>query len=228
PEPDHIAEFPTDTLSWVDSQVVNGIGYYYWATCVYSDPDGESAYSNMASATAQGPTGSLGGTVTDIYTGHDLKDIVVVIFGLGVTAVTDNIGYYYFEEVPVGAVPLQVDVDPYIIFSDTVTVQESMYTEFDIGLIRSFSPGMTVIPTPFTPNGDGVNDMASFVWPSAQGAVIDLVVLNIEGVPVRNISNAEPVWDGCDNMGASLPSGVYIFHASAPAGEVTGTVCVAR
>lgn len=228
PEPDHVAEFSTDTLFWVDSQVVNGIGYYYWATCVYSDPDGESTYSNMASATAQGPTGSLGGTVTDVYTGHDLKDIVVAIFGLGVTAVTDNIGYYYFEEVPVGAIPLQVDVEHYIVFSDTVTVQESMYTEFDIGLIRSFSPGMTVLPTPFTPNGDGVNDMASFVWPSAQGAVINLVVLNIEGVPVRNISNAEPVWDGRDNTGASVPSGVYIFHASAPAGEVTGTVCVAR
>lgn len=228
PEPDHIAEFSTDTVSWVDSQVVNGIGYYYWATCIYRDPDGESTYSNMASATAQGPTGSLGGTVTDVYTGHDLKDIIVAIQGLGVTAVTDNIGYYYFEEVPVGAVPLQVDTEPYILFSDTVMVQEDMFTEFDIGLVRSFSPGMTVIPTPFTPNGDGVNDTASFVWLAAQGALIDLVVLNVEGVPVRNISSAEPVWNGCDNTGASVPSGIYIFHASAPQGEVTGTVCVAR
>ena len=228
PEPDHIAEFSTDTVSWVDSQVVNGIGYYYWATCVYSDPDGESQYSNMASATAQGPTGSLGGTVTDVYTGQNLKDVVVSIFGLGVTAISDNTGYYYFEEVPVGAVPLEIDQEPYILFSDTAIVDEELYTVFDIGLIRNFSLGMTVIPTPFTPNGDGINDIASFVWLAAGDATVNLVILNIEGVPVRNISSAEPVWNGCDNTGSPVPSGVYIFYASAPVGEVTGTVCVAR
>ncbi len=228
PEPDPIAEFSTDTVSWADSQVVNGIGYYYWATCVYSDPDGESQYSNMASATAQGPSGSLGGIVTDVYTGRDLEDIVVSILGLGITSVTDNTGYYYFEEVPVGNVPVYVDQDPYAVFSDTAMVEEDLYTEFDISLLRSFSPGMTVIPTPFTPNGDGINDAASFVWPAAEDAAITLVILNIEGVPVRNITGTEPVWDGRDNAGNSVPSGVYIFHASASAGEVTGTVCVAR
>lgn len=228
PEPDYIAEFSTDTVSWVDSQVVNGIGYYYWATCVYSDPDGESGYSNMASATAQGPTGSMGGTVTDVYTGRKLEDIVVSIFGLGVTAITDNIGYYYFGEVPVGNVPVQVDQDPYIVFVDTAMVEEDLYTELDIGLVRNFSPGMTVIPTPFTPNDDGINDTASFVWLAAENAIINLIILNIEGVPVRNITSAEPVWDGRDNVGSQVPSGVYLFHASAPVGEVTGTVCVAR
>jgi len=207
---------------------VNGVGYYYWATCVYSNPNGESQYGNMASATAQGPSGSLGGTVTDIYTGRDLKGIVVSISALGVTSVTDNTGYYYFEEVPVGAVPLCVDQDPYILFSDTIAIEENLYTEFDIALIRSFPLGMTVIPTPFTPNGDGINDTASFVWLAAEGAAISLIILNIEGVPVRNITSAEPVWDGCDNVGNSVPSGVYIFHASALPGEVTGTVCVAR
>ncbi|MCK5131080.1 MAG: S8 family serine peptidase [Candidatus Sabulitectum sp.] len=228
PEPDHIAEFSTDTVAWADSQVVNGIAYYYWATCVYTDPNGESDYGNMASATAQGPTGSLGGILTDVYTGRNLADIVVSIFGLGVTAATDNTGYYYFEEVPVGFVPLQVDQDPYLVFSDTALVEENLYTEFNIGLIREFSLRMTVIPTPFTPNGDGINDTASFVWLAAEGATINLIILNIEGVPVRNIASSEPVWDGRDNVGSAVPSGIYIFHAMAPAGEVTGTVCVAR
>ncbi len=228
PEPDPVVELGTDTLAWTDSLVVNGIGYYYWVTCVYSDPDGESPFSNMASATAQGPSGSLGGTVTDVYTGHNLEDVVVSILGLGVTAETDNNGYYYFEDVPVGAIPVTVDQDPYVLFSDTVTVEENQHTEFNIGLIRRFPPRMTVIPTPFTPNGDGVNDMASFVWPAAQGAVIRLVLMNIEGVPILVITSAEPVWNGCDGSGRPVPSGVYIFHASAPVGEVTGTVCVAR
>jgi len=228
PEPDPIAELGTNTQVWTDSLVVNGIGYYYWATCVYSDPDGESPFSNMASATAQGPSGSLGGTVTDVYTGHNLEDVVVSILGLGVTAETDNNGYYYFGDVPVGAVPVSVDLDSYVLFSDTAAVEENQHTVFDIGLIRKFPPRMTVIPTPFTPNGDGVNDTASFVWPAAQGAVIRLVLMNIEGVPVRVITSAEPVWNGCDGSGDPVPSGVYIFYASAPAGEVTGTVCVAR
>ncbi len=228
PEPDYIAEFSTDTLAWVDSQIVNGIGYYYWATCVYTDPDGESPYSSMASATAQGPTGSLGGIVTDVYTGRNLEDMAVSIFGLGITVTTDNTGYYYFEEVPVGGVPLIVNQDPYMLFSDTVAVAEDLYTEFDINLIRNFELRMTVIPTPFTPNGDGINDTASFVWLAAEGAMINLTLLNIEGVPVRSITDSQPVWDGRDNTGNPVPSGVYIFHATAPMGEVTGTVCIAR
>jgi hypothetical protein len=228
PEPFPIVELGTDTVSWIDSLVVNGVGYYYWATCVYAAPDGESVFSNMASATAQGPTGSLGGTVTDLYTGRDLPNIIVSIFGLGIDAITDNTGYYYFEGVPVGPVPVQIDQDPYLVFSDTAMVEENIFTEFNIGLVRAFSPGMTVIPTPFTPNGDGINDNASFVWPSAEGAVINITIFNLEGVPLRNLYSAEPVWNGCDNSNVPVSSGVYIFHASAPVGEVTGTVCLAR
>ncbi len=228
PEPEPITELGTDTLEWTDSLVVNGIGYYYWATCVYSDPGGESTYSNMASATAQGPTGSLGGTVTDIYTGRDLPDMSVSIPGLGITSITDNIGYYYFEDVPVGPVPVVVDQEPYLLFTDTAFVDENVFTDFNIGLVRDFSPGMTVIPTPFTPNGDGINDTAAFVWPAASGAPVDLVLYTIEGIPFREITSAEPIWDGNDNSGQPVPSGVYIFHAAAPQGEVTGTVCVAR
>jgi len=228
PEPDHIVELSTDIESWTDSLVANGVGYFYWATCVYSSPDGESEFSNMASATAQGPTGSLGGTVTDVFTGRDLPDITVSIFGLGIDVITDNSGYYYFEGVPVGPLPVLVDQDPYLIFTDTTIVEENSFTEFNIGLVRAFSPGMTVIPSPFTPNGDGINDIASFVWPSANGASINLTIFNLEGVPLRNISSAVPVWDGLDNSNAPVSSGVYIFHASAPVGEVTGTVCLAR
>lgn len=166
--------------------------------------------------------------MTDVYTGRNLEDITVDIIGLGVSAVTDNTGYYYFGEVPVGNIPVQVDQDPYRVFSDTVLVEENTFTEFDIGLIRDFSPGMTVIPTPFTPNGDGINDSASFVWLAAEGAVLDLCIMNLEGVPVRNITGSEPVWNGKDDTGTPVPSGVYVFHALAPVGEVTGTVCVAR
>jgi len=228
PEPDPIIEVGTDTLEWIDSLVVNGIGYFYWATCVYTNPGGESVFSNMASATAQGPTGSLGGTVSDVYTGRDLPDIQVDIPGLGISSFTDNTGYYFFEDVPVGSVPLVIDQEPYLMFSDTSFVEEDLYTDFDIGLVRDFSPGMTVIPTPFTPNGDGINDTASFVWPAAEGAPVRIIIYTIEGIPIREITSAEPVWNGSDNSGQPVLSGVYIFHAASPQGEVTGTVCVAR
>lgn len=229
PDPDPIAELPPSELSMIDSLVVNNLTYYYWATCLYRNPDGESPYSNMAVATPEGPSGSLGGTVSDVYTGRKLPGVSVSLEGLGVVSITDDAGYYIFPGVPVGVATITVEHPGYAVFEDSAGVEENLFTPLDIGLVRLFGQGMTVIPTPFTPNADGINDAASFVWPGAGGESFVLIIFDLGGVPVRTITGAEPVWDGNDDSAAPVFPGVYLFHARTGSGdEVTGTVCVAR
>lgn len=229
PDPDPIAELPPSEQSMVDTMVVNGLTYYYWATCLYRNPDGESPYSNMAVATPEGPSGSLGGTVSDVHTGRKLPGVSVSLEGLGIVSITDEAGYYQFPGVPVGVAVVTVEHPGYILFEDSALVEENLFTSLDISLLRSFGQGMTVIPTPFTPNSDGINDAASFVWPGAGGESFVLIIFDLGGVPVRTITGTEPVWNGNDDHGAPVFPGVYLFHArTGPGDEVTGTVCVAR
>ena len=223
-----IAELPATDTTYVDSLVSNGVTYYYWATGVYADPSGESPLSNVASATPQGPNGAITGTVTDVYTGRLIPDVAVSIEELGITEYTGSEGTYTIPDVPVGPVPMVVSLEGYRTARDTVMVAEDSTTVADFGLYYDIGQGMKVIPSPFTPNGDGVNDVAWFVWPAMEGNRITVTVFDLEGVPVRELEAQQPSWDGRDEAGAEVPGGLYVYWAEAAGRSVSGLVCVAR
>jgi gliding motility-associated-like protein len=228
PESEPIAEVPATDLAYTDSLVSNGITYYYWATGIYEDPYGESPLSEMASATPQGPSGSVTGTVSDVYTGRLIPDAAVSVEDLGLTEYTGDEGQYTLPDLPVGPVPVAVTLEGYRPARDTVTVVADSTVVLDFGLLYDVGEGMKVIPSPFTPNGDGINDVAWFIWPAMEGRRITVRVYDLQGVPLREISGTQPFWDGTDDDGGEVPGGLYVYYAESGGRSVSGLVCLAR
>ena len=78
-----------------------------------------------------------------------------------------------------------------------------------------------VVPNPFTPNGDGINDVAEFAFPvfKIQGQKVMLLeVYSLSGRLLRRLEKPAAhaaglqrlVWDGRDDSGQLAPPGLYI------------------
>ncbi len=83
--------------------------------------------------------------------------------------------------------------------------------------------GLTIAPNPFSPDRDGVDDVVKFTYvPSARPARVRLRIFDLSGLVVREIVSsqlvAEPVsflWDGRDEQGRRLPTGIYVAFVEA-------------
>jgi len=82
---------------------------------------------------------------------------------------------------------------------------------------------LTVLPNPFTPDGDGVDDrtVIRFDLPVAR-ATARLSVFDLRGRLLTRLldreavaSRSELIWDGRDTDGAPLPSGLYVLFLEA-------------
>ena len=92
------------------------------------------------------------------------------------------------------------------------------------------------LPSPFTPNGDGINDFCQFTFPDMMFSPAVIRIYNIHSVLVKDIqvplgwaAKSAARWYGKDNSGKPVPQGVYLYEIEQN-GEVicTGTVTVAR
>lgn len=74
------------------------------------------------------------------------------------------------------------------------------------------------IPTAFTPNADGVNDVFRIVRWLNVSALKELAVYNRWGQKIFTTSNIEQGWDGTHN-GKPCELGVYVWHAALLTGD---------
>ena len=85
-------------------------------------------------------------------------------------------------------------------------------------------------PNPFTPNGDGINDIISFYYneKSITGNVL-LKIFEKSGRQVRTITTSNNLsWDGKDGSGEIVKSGVYIYQITINSNIYSGTIILAK
>ncbi|OGS18070.1 MAG: hypothetical protein A3J83_06440 [Elusimicrobia bacterium RIFOXYA2_FULL_40_6] len=88
-----------------------------------------------------------------------------------------------------------------------------------------------VAPNPFTPNGDGINDKINFYFINPKNEEIQIRILNLKGMLIRNITvnlNEMPYWDGKDNDGQLSEGGIYIFQLKSGSKTLKGSIVLAK
>ena len=90
-----------------------------------------------------------------------------------------------------------------------------------------------VVPRIVTPNGDMLNDVVFFKFDSTiTGLPIDSEIYDINGAKVSSLaisSNQTALtWNGRDDSGRAVPSGIYIYSITLGNKRATGTLVVAR
>lgn len=94
---------------------------------------------------------------------------------------------------------------------------------------------ITVAPTVFTPNHDGINDVVTFnIVPKTSEGKAEIKIYETTGKTIRIItendvgSGISISWDGFDENGKSVESGAYIYTVTVSGIMTTGTLVVAR
>jgi len=94
----------------------------------------------------------------------------------------------------------------------------------------------TVVPNPFTPNGDKINDYCQFSFSGIMFHSGRIMIYDVHSVPVCKIdvplgwgAKTAARWDGTDSSGEPAPQGLYLYVIESD-GEVVceGTVTLAR
>ena len=79
-----------------------------------------------------------------------------------------------------------------------------------------------------TPNGDGINDELNFSFGDLTQSV-DVDIFDVNGHRVRSLASPNNLkWDGRDDSGKVVESGVYIYQYTVDGKRVSGLVAVAK
>jgi hypothetical protein len=89
-----------------------------------------------------------------------------------------------------------------------------------------------IYPRIFSPNGDTVNDVVYFVVENPRLSPLEGKIYDLSGGEVANLLPAGAgaptadtlVWDGKDNSGNVVPSGVYLYQIKGEGKTINGTV----
>jgi hypothetical protein len=91
-------------------------------------------------------------------------------------------------------------------------------------------------PVPFTPNGDGFNDIVNVVVQNPNGSATNGTIFDLDGrlvshmtLPAQTAGTSTTLtWNGSDTSGRTAPSGLYVYQVLGDGKVITGTVAVAR
>jgi len=85
-----------------------------------------------------------------------------------------------------------------------------------------------VLPNPFTPNGDGFNDIVEFKFPETLSGNAIIQIFDVNGRKVREIHNSIQ-WNGKDDSGKDMKPGAYIYIVKSEGKIISkGVVSLAR
>ena len=105
------------------------------------------------------------------------------------------------------------------------------------GAASSFSLSQSTPTKIFTPNGDGTNDTFQLIFENPSGSILsqkkiyDLTGAEVADFQVNGDETSTPVtliWNGRNQSGSIVRSGVYIYQVQAEGKVINGTVVVAR
>jgi len=89
-----------------------------------------------------------------------------------------------------------------------------------------------VYPRTFTPNNDGLNDVVNFEYANPNNKGVVCRIFDLRGALVRQLDIGQTEtsfsWDGRDQKGKVVPSGVYIYQLEAEGKVINGTVILAK
>jgi flagellar hook assembly protein FlgD len=91
-----------------------------------------------------------------------------------------------------------------------------------------------VTPRIMTPNGDLRNDVVLFRFDDTlsglpvESAVYDVNGAKVSGLRLNSSDETQLLWDGRDDNGNAMPSGIYVYSIEIGKKRATGTVVVAR
>ncbi len=193
----------------------------------------DSLVSVTPSEIFEGDTVTFTGTMFQDYTGADFNwDIVangitildsfaILAGGESITVLRD----FTDELISLGpgnyVLCLRLDPDDHIIEWDETN--NTGCTQLSI-----ISAECDAHPSPFSPNGDGVNDYAIFNYPGQAALDAVIKVYDMKGMLVRELTNTNS-WDGNDGTGKPLPKDVYMYLVLRDGDLVCkGTVYLAR
>lgn len=115
---------------------------------------------------------------------------------------------------------------------DRATICGSNCATYMDTLLIEPPPKCAISPNPFSPNGDGVNDITRFFFPKMFVYGGEIRIYDLKGVLVKTISvqpGQIPEWSGCDDAGRMLVPGLYIYVVIQHGRAVcNGTVLLAR
>ena len=87
-------------------------------------------------------------------------------------------------------------------------------------------------PKIITPNGDGINDAANFIFTNPDNETVEGMIFDLSGSVVRDnlpsSSNTSLIWDGRDNSGCVVSGKVYIYQIKIGGRVFNGTVVLAK